>query len=140
MARQMNSVRRSNIRVYLIILIILVLGTPGIFVTISQIYSQHQYVLQLTAANSALRKEIDSLEALRRNWDDPNYVSTQGRKRFYLLKPGEVGFLLINDVPQLADEKRVVNKEIVLSSVNWGRMFLESIINAGPSNAHYVPK
>ncbi|QSB04572.1 FtsB family cell division protein [Natronoglycomyces albus] len=52
---------------------------------------------RLQDSQSEQRERIDSLEAEREQWDDPEYVASQIRSRLMLVKPGEELIIVIDE-------------------------------------------
>ncbi len=81
-----------------------------------------------------LKGEVAHLTAERRRWDDPAYVSAQARQRLKYVKPGEIGYVLLDDVapPVSADprEAAVAIPEQDLSRPWYGTLW-RSIETAG---------
>ncbi|WEK62571.1 MAG: septum formation initiator family protein [Candidatus Microbacterium colombiense] len=46
--------------------------------------------------------QIAALETERERWRDPAYITTQARERLYYVKPGEVVYLIDNDLDPAA--------------------------------------
>lgn len=46
-----------------------------------------------------LEQDVAQLTDERRRWDDPAYVKAQARDRLRYVMPGEVGYVVLDDVP-----------------------------------------
>ncbi|MFL6139384.1 MAG: FtsB family cell division protein [Frankiaceae bacterium] len=56
---------------------------------------QRSRIAQARAANSALQRHVDALEAQQRLWSDPNFVRQQARERLYYVMPGETPYVVV---------------------------------------------
>ncbi len=48
------------------------------------------------------RAKVADLESQRERWSDPAYITTQARERLYYTLPGEVVYLIDDDLPASA--------------------------------------
>ncbi|MEV7229373.1 septum formation initiator family protein [Polymorphospora sp. NPDC051019] len=59
--------------------------------------SQQSDIARIEAAQAAQREHIDELAERAELWQDPEYVKTEARKRFYMVMPGEVPMVVLTD-------------------------------------------
>ncbi|MEV0392761.1 FtsB family cell division protein [Polymorphospora rubra] len=59
--------------------------------------SQQSDIARIEAAQAAQREHIDELAEEAELWQDPEYVKTEARKRFYMVTPGEVPMVVLTD-------------------------------------------
>ena len=71
--------------------------------TLGTYVDQRQQIAALEASVAGQQEDVADLEAQRDRWTDPAYITTQARERLYYVKPGEVVYLVDNDLrPALA--------------------------------------
>ncbi len=93
----LGGIRLSGFMV--IMLGLVVLAAFVLVPTIGTYVDQRQQIAALEAAVEVSRDDVADLEAQRDRWTDPAYITTQARERLYYVKPGEVVYLVDNDLP-----------------------------------------
>ncbi len=58
--------------------------------------SQRAGLAELSAENAATEQRIAELTAQEQQWQDEEFVTDQARKRLNLVKPGEMGLILLD--------------------------------------------
>lgn len=126
----------SLIMMVIVVLAVVVLA-PGLRVLVEQ----RQEIAALTAAVEAQRGEVASLRAERERWNDRTYVITQARDRLYYVMPGEVSFLVINDLAAPVDEAApaAVSSEIQNTQLDWLQSMFASVMTAGLAESTPAP-
>lgn len=116
-----------------IMLSLVVLGTWVLVPTVGTYLDQRQRIAALQDAVQVTEDQIAALEQERVRWDDPAYITTQARERLYYVKPGEVVFLVDNDLDpaELPPEQTEVSEEIQERPADWMPQLLRSITGAG---------
>lgn len=101
--------------------------------TIGTYVDQRQQIAALEAAVQLSRDEVAELESQRERWEDPAYITTQARERLYYVKPGEVVYLVDDDLPpELApQEQRPVSDELEAARSDWMSQLVRSVTEAG---------
>lgn len=126
-----SGIRLSGFMV--IMLSLVVLGAWVLVPTLGTFIDQRQKIAALETAVQVSADEITALEQERDRWDDPAYITTQARERLYYLKPGEVVYLVDNDLDpaSLPQEQTPVSDEIVETPSDWMPQLLRSVVGAG---------
>ncbi|WP_309127880.1 septum formation initiator family protein [Microbacterium sp.] len=116
-----------------IMLSLVVLGTWVLVPTVGTYLDQRQRIAALQDAVQLTEDQIAELEHERVRWEDPAYITTQARERLYYVKPGEVVFLVDNDLDpaELPPEQREVSDEIQERPADWMPQLLRSITSSG---------
>ncbi|MFD5215587.1 septum formation initiator family protein [Microbacterium sp. NPDC058345] len=116
-----------------IMLSLVVLGTWVLVPTVGTYLDQRQRIAALQDAVQVTEDQISALEQERVRWDDPAYITTQARERLYYVKPGEVVYLVDNDLDpaDLPPEQREVSDEIEERPADWMPQLLRSITGTG---------
>ncbi|MFK4835974.1 septum formation initiator family protein [Microbacterium sp. ZW T2_14] len=101
--------------------------------TIGTYVDQRQQVAALEAAVQLSREEVADLDSQRERWKDPAYITTQARERLYYVKPGEVVYLVDDDLPpELApQEQEPVSDELQAADADWTSKLVRSMTEAG---------
>ncbi|MDX2375823.1 septum formation initiator family protein [Microbacterium sp. LRZ72] len=127
----LGGIRLSGFMVVMLGLVVLaafvLMPTFGTFV------QQRQRIAALEQSVQAGQDEVEQLEAQRERWSDPAYITTQARERLYYVRPGEVVYLVQNDLDEqlqpTADEP--VSADITQTRTDWMSQLLASVTAAG---------
>ena len=101
--------------------------------TLGTYLDQRQRIAVLEEAIAADQKKIDGLIAERERWADPAYITTQARERLYYVKPGEVVYLVDNDLDAALQpaERAPVSDKVTTTKSDWMTQLLRSVTSAG---------
>ncbi len=135
--------RRVNVRDWMggvrlsaftgIMLGLVVLAAFVLVPTVGVYLDQRQQIAALEQAVEVGKDEVAALEAERERWNDPAYITSQARERLYYVKPGEVVYLVDDDLPDGAvpDEQAPVSSEVEETRNDWMAQLLRSVTAAG---------
>ncbi|MDQ0726092.1 septum formation initiator family protein [Microbacterium sp. W4I20] len=123
-----------------IMLSLVVLGAWVLVPTLGTFIDQRQKIAALEASVQVSKGEIDDLIAERERWSDPAYITTQARERLYYVKPGEIVYLIDNDLDpsQLPREQDPVSDTLEEKPADWMPQLLRTIVSAGLSDTASV--
>ena len=101
--------------------------------TLGTYLDQRQRIAVLEEAIATDQKQIDGLIAERERWADPAYITTQARERLYYVKPGEVVYLVDNDLDAALQpaERAPVSDTVTTTKSDWMTQLLRSVTSAG---------
>ncbi len=119
----------SFVMMGVLILAIVVLA-PGV----GTFLEQRQEIDRLSAAVTAEQLAVDDLRAERERWNDRTYVTTQARDRLFYVLPGDVNFLVYNDLNLPAAPSQAaptVSADIQDTDVDWISSMFASVMIAG---------
>lgn len=130
-----------------IMLGLVVLGVFVLAPTVGTYVAQRQQVSALEHSVSLTRDQVADLQRQRERWKDPAYVTAQARERLYYVTPGEVVFLVDDDLPASAvpQEKAPVSDTVQRTRADWMSQLVRSVAQAGlartvaPAPAPTVP-
>lgn len=116
-----------------IMLSLVVLGAWVLVPTLGTYIDQRQKIAALEVSVQVTADEIKALEQQRDRWEDPAYITTQARERLYYVKPGEVVYLVDDDLDpaSLPQEQTPVSDELEQTPSDWMPQLLRSITGAG---------
>lgn len=129
----LGGIRLSGFTV--IMLLLVVLGAFVLVPTVSTYVSQRHKIASLEEDVQLTEDQIAALEEEQERWGDPAYIMAQARERLYYVKPGEVSYLIVDDLDP-ADEPREadpVSDEVEEAGGDWGGKLLRSLTEAGLS-------
>ena len=127
----LGGIRLSGFMV--IMLGLVVLAAFVLVPTIGTYVDQRQQIAALVAAVEVTQDQVDDLEAQRERWNDPAYIMTQARERLYYVKPGEVPYLVVDDLPaaQVPQEEAPVSDDVQETRTDWMSQVVRSVTEAG---------
>jgi cell division protein FtsB len=92
---------------------------------------QRQQIADLRSVGASTQTELDDLTSQRARWDDPAYVRAQARDRLYYVMPGEISYLVINDVTLDPNKRVLETTELKDTNNDWVAGLLGSFLVAG---------
>jgi cell division protein FtsB len=118
-----------------LMLAVIVLGVVVLAPNLKAYIEQRQQIaaLQQTVDDSA--DKIEQLTAERQRWNDSTYVTTQARDRLFYANPGEISFIVIDDV----DPALLGDTETPVSDTDWGQALLGSVMSSGLADVTPAP-
>jgi len=116
-----------------IMLGLVVLGTFVLVPTVGTYMDQRQQIQALKSAVALSQSEVADLQSQRERWSDPAYITTQARERLYYTMPGEVVYLIDDDLPASAalQEQADVSGDVSQTRTDWMSQFMRSLTSAG---------
>ncbi|MCT9001325.1 FtsB family cell division protein [Microbacterium memoriense] len=116
-----------------IMLGLVVLAVFTLVPTVGTYIDQRQQIAALERSVEVSTDEVAALEAESERWADTAYVTSQARSRLYYKKPGEVVYLVDNDLPDTAipQEQAAVSDEVEETKNDWMAQFVRSVTGAG---------
>lgn len=125
-----------------IMLSLVVLGAWVLVPTLGTYIDQRQKIAALEQSIQVSEEQITALEKERSRWEDPAYITTQARERLYYVKPGEVVFLVDNDLDPAAlpQEQGPVSDTLEETPTDWMPQLLRSLTSAGLSDTAVAPR
>ena len=127
----LGGIRLSGFMV--IMLGLVVLAAFVLVPTIGTYVDQRQRIAALAIAVSVSEDEVADLKAQRERWRDPAYITTQARERLYYVKPGEVVYLVDNDLTaaEVPQETDPVTDAVAQTRTDWMSQLVRSVTEAG---------
>lgn len=112
---------------------ILVLAVVVLAPSLRTFAEQRQEINRLSAHVVDQRTTVDDLKSERDRWDDRTFVTTQARERLSYVLPGDISFLVINDLPVAAGatDAPPVSSTIQDTDIDWLDSMFASVMTAG---------
>ncbi len=116
-----------------IMLGLVVLAAFVLVPSVGTFIDQRQQIAALEESIQVGHERITQLEAERDRWADPAFITSQARERLYYVTPGEVVYLVDNDVPADAvpPEQEAVSEDVVTTQTDWMSQLVRSVASAG---------
>lgn len=125
----LGSIRLSGFTI--LIMCLTLLGVLILAPQIQILIAQRQQIADLQATASSTQTDLDALTKQRARWDDPAYVRAQARDRLYYVMPGEISYLVVNDVTLDPSAAVKPTTEVKATSNDWVAGLLGSFLVAG---------
>ncbi|KZE91371.1 FtsB family cell division protein [Microbacterium sp. TNHR37B] len=118
-----------------IMLGLVVLAALVLVPSVGTYLDQRQQIAALRQAVTLGKDEIAELQLERERWADPAYVTAQARERLYYYRPGEVVYLVDDDLPASAipQEQAPVSEDVEETRTDWMAQLVRSVAAAGLS-------
>jgi cell division protein FtsB len=116
-----------------IMLGLVVLAALVLVPTFGTYLDQRQRIAALEQSVQVTQDTVADLERERARWNDPAYITTQARERLYYVKPGEVVYLVDNDLDaaDVPQDEAPVSEEVEETRTDWMTQFVRSVVHAG---------
>ncbi|WP_260856327.1 septum formation initiator family protein [Microbacterium sp. BH-3-3-3] len=125
---------RVRISGFVVIMLgLVVLGTFVLVPTVGTYMDQRQQIQALRSAVQLSQSEVADLQTQRDRWSDPAYIRTQARERLGYTFPGEVVYLIDNDLPASAtpQEQDDVSGDVGQTRTDWMAQLVRSVTSSG---------
>ncbi|WP_256977765.1 FtsB family cell division protein [Microbacterium sp. Yaish 1] len=116
-----------------IMLGLVVLAACVLVPSVSTYLDQRAQIAALEESVRVGQDEVDALSAEREQWRDPAFIMTQARDRLYYVRPGEVVYLIDDDLPASAvpDDPAAVSSDVERTRTDWMSQFVRSVVTSG---------
>ncbi|WP_295840355.1 septum formation initiator family protein [uncultured Microbacterium sp.] len=125
---------RVRISGFVVIMLgLVVLGAFVLVPTVGTYMDQRQQIQALRSAVELSQSQVADLQAQRERWSDPAYIRTQARERLGYTFPGEVVYLIDNDLPASAtpQEQDAVSGDVGQTRTDWMAQLVRSVAASG---------
>jgi cell division protein FtsB len=117
------------------ILALLVAGVVILSPSLRILAEQQQEIAQLRVELEQTQQEVFDLEEQRDRWKDPSFVETQARERLMFVYPGDITYLVIDDLgDDDGDDDTVISQNIVAVETDWREALLSSYLVAATTS------
>ncbi|GAA3873574.1 hypothetical protein GCM10022381_15660 [Leifsonia kafniensis] len=127
----------------LVMMAILILAVVVLAPSLRIYAEQRQEIDRLGAAVTEQNATVEQLKTERERWNDRTFVTTQARDRLSYVLPGDINFLVLNDLPQTAAGATgiaPISAEIQDTDVDWLASVFASVMTAGLAPEEPSPK
>lgn len=130
-AEWLRGIRLSGFTVIMLGLVVL-----AAFVLVPSVGTYLDQRAQIAALEQAVdvgAEQVAELEAERQQWADPAFITTQARERLYYNLPGEVVYLIVDDLPDSAipPDADAVSDEVGRTRTDWMSQLVRSVVLSG---------
>jgi cell division protein FtsB len=115
-----------------ILLGLVVFGALVLVPTVSSYVDMRQQIAQAQQGVQLTTEEIAQLQLERDQWRDPAFIQSEARERLFYMNPGEIVYLIQDDLPVSDDEEpSIVAPEAAETESDWMGSMLRTVVGAG---------
>ena len=117
------------------VLALVVLAVVVLSPSLRVLAEQQQQIAQLETELALVDQEVIALEQQLERWSDRAYVEAQARSRLMFVYPGDITYLVIDDVGESDDESPVaVSETIEVAEGSWMQSLFASYLVAATTD------
>lgn len=112
------------------VLVVIVMAVFVLFEPVQIWFEQQNRIAQLHAEVAKSKAEVSAMQEDLKRWGDKAFVEAQARQRLLFVYPGDVSYLIINDIT-VKDEVAVdATAAVQTTDINWVDALVGSYIAA----------
>lgn len=136
----LGGIRLSGFMV--IMLGLVVLAVLVLVPTVGTYLDQRQRIAALAESVRVTEQQVEDLSAQERRFTDPAYITTQARERLYYVTPGDVVYLVDNDLPAARQPRDAeqVSDQLEQTPTDWMAQLVRSVAAAGAARTAVAPE
>ncbi|NQX11242.1 septum formation initiator family protein [Microbacteriaceae bacterium VKM Ac-2855] len=115
----------------LLIMGIMILAVIVLAPSVKTFVEQRAQIAELQQSVDDAKADAQSLDDEAARWSDPAYIRAQARDRLYYVMPGEISYLVLNDVTVPGSTDTAVTDEIQETRTDWVSSLLSSVVVSG---------
>lgn len=117
------------------ILALIVAGVVILAPSLRVLAEQQQEIAELRVALAKAQQDVVDLEEQRERWSDPAYIETQARERLLFVYPGDITYLVIDDLGDEDDGSDTpLSTDLVEAETDWRKSLLASYLVAATTS------
>ncbi len=123
------------------ILALIVTGVVVLSPSLQVLAEQRQQIAELEAELLATDEQVMLLEDQLERWNDRVFVETQARSRLMFVYPGDITYLVLDDLPEVDEGSDVViSEDIQVTTTNWRDALFASYLVAATTRTTVEPE
>lgn len=115
----------------LLIMGILILAVVVLAPSIKTFVEQRAEIAELQRTVDEAKTQSQNLDEQRTRWSDPAFIRAQARERLYFVMPGEVSYLVLDDIAVAQQAEQPASDSVQQTPTDWAGALLSSIAVAG---------
>ncbi len=109
----------ENSFAWLLVVVFLIATVLTMFEPVSIWFEQRSRIAELQQQVSADSEALAEIQANIERWSDPAYIEAQARQRLLYVYPGDISYLIVNDVTVDEIDRTVAPKTVGATEINW---------------------
>ncbi|MBF4462785.1 MULTISPECIES: FtsB family cell division protein [unclassified Rathayibacter] len=118
----------------LLVMAIMILAVVILAPSIKNFVEQRAQIAELQRSVDAAKTQSQNLDEQRTRWSDPAYIRAQARERLYFVMPGEVSYLVLDDIAVAQQAAQPASDAVQETPTDWAGALLSSLAVAGLGN------
>ncbi|QHC56936.1 septum formation initiator family protein [Rathayibacter tanaceti] len=121
---------------------IMILAVVVLAPSIKNFVEQRAEIAELQRSVDAAKTQSQNLDEERGRWSDPAFIRAQARERLYFVMPGEVSYLVLDDVTVAQQDTQAASDTVQETKTDWAGSLLSSIAASGlgePTTGELAP-
>lgn len=101
---------------------VIVVGILAVFVLFGPVqiwFEQQARIAQLRADVTQSEAEVSAMKADLKRWADRSFVEAQARQRLLFVYPGDVSYLIVNDITVTEAPTAGASESVTATDINW---------------------
>ncbi|SMH46580.1 Septum formation initiator [Rathayibacter oskolensis] len=126
----------------LLVMGIMILAVVVLAPSIKNFVEQRAEISELQRSVDEAKTQSQDLDEERTRWSDPAYIRAQARERLYFVMPGEVSYLVLDDIAVAQQAEQPASDSVQETASDWAGSLLASLAVAGlgdPSTDELAP-
>ncbi|QHC69858.1 septum formation initiator family protein [Rathayibacter sp. VKM Ac-2801] len=115
----------------LLVMGIMILAVVVLAPSIKNFVEQRAEIAELQRSVDAAKTQAQNLDEQRTRWSDPAFIRAQARERLYFVMPGEVSYLVLDDVTLAQQAQQPASDTVQETPSDWAGSLLSSIAVSG---------
>ncbi|WP_165909155.1 MULTISPECIES: septum formation initiator family protein [unclassified Rathayibacter] len=121
---------------------IMILAVVVLAPSVKNFVEQRAEIAELQRSVDAAKTQSQNLDEQRVRWSDPAFIRAQARERLYFVMPGEVSYLVLDDIAVAQQAAQPASNSVQKTPSDWAGSLLSSIAVSGlgdPTTAELTP-
>ncbi|ROP43477.1 septum formation initiator [Rathayibacter sp. PhB185] len=126
----------------LLVMGIMILAVVVLAPSVKNFVEQRAEIAELQRSVDAAKTQSQNLDEQRVRWSDPAFIRAQARERLYFVMPGEVSYLVLDDIAVAQQAAQPASNSVQKTPSDWAGSLLSSIAVSGlgdPTTAELTP-
>ncbi|MDY0913288.1 FtsB family cell division protein [Rathayibacter festucae] len=126
----------------LLVMGIMILAVVVLAPSVKNFVEQRAEISELQRSVDAAKTQSQNLDEQRVRWSDPAFIRAQARERLYFVMPGEVSYLVLDDIAVAQQAAQPASNSVQKTPSDWAGSLLSSIAVSGlgdPTTAELTP-
>lgn len=115
----------------LVVMAIMILAVFVLAPGIKNFVEQRAAIADLQRTVDAAKTQSQNLDEERTRWSDPAFIRAQARERLYFVMPGEVSYLVLDDIAVAQQAEQPASDTVQETPTDWAGSLLSSIAVSG---------
>ncbi|NQX06408.1 septum formation initiator family protein [Rathayibacter sp. VKM Ac-2856] len=115
----------------LLVMGIMILAVVVLAPSVKNFVEQRAEIAELQRSVDAAKTQSQNLDEQRVRWSDPAFIRAQARERLYFVMPGEVSYLVLDDIAVAQQAAQPASDSVQKTQSDWAGSLLSSIAVAG---------